>query len=135
MALPNVNTLLQRFIPSRQLLPGDWANAISDALFSTQSAVTATPAGTAVTSLLLSSANVNVAVVATANDGVRLPPAVAGLEVSIVNSDAADSLQIFATGTDTINATAGATGVALAAGAAAIFRCIKAGNWRRFVSA
>lgn len=134
MPLPNSNTLAQRFIPSRQLLPGDWANAVTDSLTSSQN-VTATPAGTQATSLVVNAANVNVTVVATANDGIKLPPAVAGLEISVVNSDAADSLQIFASGSDTINATAGATGVALAAGAAAIFRCIKAGNWRRFVSA
>jgi len=132
--LPNSNTLRQRFISSRQLLPGDWANAVSDSLVSNQDVV-ATPAGTAVTSLLVSSANVNITAVATAADGIRLPPAVAGMEIAIVNSDAADAAQIFANGSDTINATAGATGVSLAAGAAIILRCIKTGNWRRFVSA
>lgn len=134
MALPNINTLTQRFISSRQLLPGDWANAVNDALASSNQSVTATPAGTQATSVLLNSSNINIAVVVTANDGVKLPPAVAGLEISIVNSDAADAAQIFASGSDTINATAGSVGVSLAAGAAAIFRCIKTGNWRRFVS-
>jgi hypothetical protein len=134
MGLPNISTLTQRFIASRQLLPGDWANAITDALTSSQT-VTATPAGTQATSVLLNAAQVNITVVATANDGVKLPPALAGMEISIVNSDAADAAQIFASGSDTINATAGATGVSLAAGAAIILRCIKTGNWRRFVSA
>lgn len=134
MPLGNNATLTQRFIASRQLLPGDWANAVTDALTSSQT-VTATPSGTQATSLLLSAANVNITVVATAADGVKLPPAKVGMEISIVNSDAADAAQIFASGSDTINATAGATGVSLAAGAAAIFRCIKDGNWRRFVSA
>lgn len=134
MGLPNNNDLGQRFIPSKQLLPGSWANAVTDALTSYQT-VTATPSGTQATSTLLNAANVNITVVATAADGVKLPPAVVGMEISIVNSDAADAAQIFASGSDTINATAGATGVSLAAGAAAIFRCIKAGNWRRFVSA
>lgn len=134
MGLPNNATLTQRFIASRQLLPGDWANAITDALTSTQT-VTATPAGTQATSVLLNAAQVNITVVATANDGVKLPPAKAGMEISIVNSDAADAAQVFASGSDTINATAGATGVSLAAGAAIILRCIKDGNWRRFVSA
>lgn len=134
MPLPNLNTLKQRFIASRQLLPGDWANAITDSLTSSQN-VTATPAGTQATSVLLNAAQVNITAVATANDGVKLPPALVGMEVSIVNSDAADAAQIFASGSDTINATAGATGVSLAAGAAIILRCIKDGNWRRFVSA
>lgn len=134
MPLPNLNTLKQRFIASRQLLPGDWANAITDSLTSSQN-VTATPAGTQATSVLLNAAQVNIIAVATVNDGVKLPPALAGMEISIVNSDAADAAQIFASGSDTINATAGATGVSLAAGAAIILRCIKDGNWRRFVSA
>lgn len=134
MGLPNIGTLYQRFIPSRQLLPGDWANAVNDALASYQNVV-ATPAGTQATSILLNAANVNITAVATAADGVKLPPAKAGMEISILNDDAADAAQIFASGSDTINATPGAAGVSLAAGAAAIFRCIKDGNWRRFVSA
>lgn len=134
MGLPNTNTLNQRFIPSRQLLPGDWANAVTDALVSSQSVV-ATPSGTQATSILLNAAQVNITAVATAADGVKLPPAIAGMEISIVNSDAADAAQVFASGSDTMNATAGATGLSLAAGAAVIYRCIKTGNWRRFVSA
>lgn len=134
MPLPNQNELTQRFIPSRQLLPGSWANAVSDALLSAQNVV-ATPAGTQATSVVVNAANVNITAVATANDGVKLPAAKAGMEISIVNSDAADAAQIFANGTDTINATAGNVGVSLAAGAAIILRCIKDGNWRRFVSA
>ncbi len=134
MGLPSISVLAQRFIPSKQLLPGDWANAVNDAWTSYQT-VTATPSGTQVTSILLNAANVNITVVATAADGVKLPPAKVGMEISIVNSDAANAAQIFASGSDTINATAGATGVSLAAGAAIILRCMKAGNWRRFVSA
>jgi len=134
MGLPNRNTLLQRFLASRQLLPGDWANAVTDGLYSSQNLI-ATPGGTQATSIAINAANVNITAVATAADGVLLPPAKAGMVISIVNSDAADAAQIFASGTDTINATAGATGVSLAAAAAVILRCVKDGNWRRFVSA
>lgn len=134
MPLGNTNDINQRFIPSKQLLPGAWANAITDALTSYQELV-ATPAGTQATSILANAANINITAVATAADGIKLPPAKVGMEISIVNSDAADAAQIFASGSDTINATAGAIGVSLAAGAAIILRCIKNGNWRRFVSA
>lgn len=139
MPLPNISTLTQRFISSRQLLPGDWANAVTDMLASSNSSVVATPAGTQATSILVNAANVNVSAVATANDGIKLPPAIAGLEISVMNSDAADSLQIFASGSDSFRTAAttvaGATGVALAAQATAIFRCVKTGVWSRFVSA
>lgn len=134
MGLPSSTELNQRFIPSKQLLPGSVINGILDA-FNSYQTVTATPAGTQATSILINAANVNITVVATAADGIRVPPAKVGMEISIVNSDAADAAQIFASGSDTINATAGAIGVSLAAGAAIILRCIKDGNWRRFVSA
>lgn len=132
MPLPNLP--INRYTNSRQLISGADFNALVDQLISYQEVV-ATPAGTQATSIKLSAANVRITNVATAADGVLLPPAKVGLEISIINDDAADAAQVFASGTDTMNATAGAAGLSLAAGAAVIYRCIKAGNWRRFVSA
>ncbi len=134
MGLPSLPNGLGRYLPSKQLIAGSDINAIGDLLISFQQVV-ATPSGSVTTSIRLNAANVEITAVATAADGVLLPPAKAGLTVAILNSDAADAAQVFAGGGNTINATAGATGVSLAAGAAAIFKCIKDGNWRRFVSA
>lgn len=133
MALPSLPHTT-RFIASRQLLPGSRINGIDDQMNSVQQIV-ARPGGTlAVDTPIINSANVELTVVATANDSVVLPPAKSGLEIVIINSGA-QSAQIFANGTDTINATAGNVGVALAAAACARYRCVKNGNWRRFVSA
>lgn len=123
-----------KFTSGRQLLPGSRLNSIDDQLNSSQG-ITALAGGTLVAATpVINAVNVSLDVVANANDSVVLPPAKAGLKIAIVNNGAA-SAQVFGNGSDTINATAGATGVALANGAAILLVCIKDGNWRRFVSA
>lgn len=69
-----------------------------------------------------------VTTVATAADSVALPAATAGLFVAIVN-DAANALQAFGAGTDTINDVATATGVPVAGKTMAVFFCPVAGKW------
>jgi hypothetical protein len=72
----------------------------------------------------------NVAVnTANASDAVLLPTAVPGLEVTIVNLSAANAMQVYATGSNTINGTAGATGVSQLASAVTIYFCFQAGAW------
>lgn len=78
-----------------------------------------------------------VTVVGTAADSVLLPLAAAGAVVYVANL-AANSLNIFAQGTDTINAVATGTATALATTKNASFFCTKsapAGNWRMILSA
>jgi hypothetical protein len=77
-----------------------------------------------------------VGTVVTAADSVKLPLAVNGLELILSNS-AANSMQVFGSGTDTINGVATATGVAQAGGICALYICTKsapAGTWRRIQS-
>lgn len=76
----------------------------------------------------------HVTTVATAADSVVLPKAVVGLSIETVNSGA-NSMQVFANGSDTIDGTAGATGVAHAAGKSAKYSCVQAGVWKRLLSA
>ena len=75
-----------------------------------------------------------VATVATAADSVKLPASAAGLVVLVVNG-AANSMQVFGAGTDTINDVATGTGVAQAGGKAASYFCPVAGKWYRTLSA
>lgn len=80
----------------------------------------------------------NVTVVATAADSVKLPAGIAGRVFFLQNSDAADSMQVFGNGTDTINGVATATGVAQAAGKSAVYFCLTnqpAAKWFRVLSA
>jgi hypothetical protein len=120
---------------SKQLVSGLHINNVNALLTGTATGLTATAAGTQVNSLVLNSAFNEVATVTTGNDSVVLPLAKSGLRVMVTNSGAGNSLQIFANGTDVINATAGATGVALAQNATAYFICRKDGTWVRFISA
>lgn len=124
-------------ITSKQLISGQHINNLTALLTGTATGLTATPAGTQATSLPLNSWSNEITVVATANDGVLLPPAKSGLRVIVMNNDAADSAQVFASGTDVIfpGNVAGNVGVALAAAATAMFVCTKDGRWNRFVSA
>lgn len=139
MALPGPLVLgkgpTPQFPPGRQLPAGEDLNQIGAQWGSVDSGVTAGAGGTRALAYAIKAAQTQVSVVATANDAVVLPVAYPGCVACILNDDAADSLQVFANGSDTINATAGATGVALAAGAAAMFVCIVANKWRRFISA
>lgn len=100
-------------------------------------ALTATASGTQTTALLLAATANNVTVVATAADAVRLPLAVAGMKVYIQNSSA-NSMQVFGSGTDTINNVATATGVAQATLKSAVYfatTSAPAGKWFRVLSA
>lgn len=122
------------FTSGRQLLPGGVLNGLINMLTGTTSGIIATPGGTQATSIELKSAFNELTTVATAADGVILPAAKSGLRITVLNSGAA-AAQVFANGDDTINGTAGNVGVALAAGACALYICVKNGVWQRFVSA
>lgn len=92
MGLPNLATLCQRFITSRQLLPGSWANAVVDALSSVQTATASTTqtqaGGTAITAAAAAVTTAN------ANDAVTLPKGGAGSEIVIANLSA-NALGVF----------------------------------------
>lgn len=102
-------------------------------------------AGGGQTSATLLKPGINVVtVVATAADSVKLPLASqVGQAVVVINADSADSMQVFGSGTDTINGAATATGVAQAAGKLAVYYCTTlgsttpavAGAWFRDLSA
>lgn len=78
-----------------------------------------------------------VATVATAADSVSLPAAVGGQVVYVSNSAASNAMQVFAASgtTDTINGTAGSTGISVAAGKGIIFFSAVAGRWHGVLSA
>lgn len=75
-----------------------------------------------------------VTTVATAADSVTLPVSQAGMMVAVVNSGA-NSMQVFGTTPDTINAAATGTGVAQAAAKTALYVCPVAGKWFQLLSA
>ena len=74
-------------------------------------------------------ADLNAVTTGNASDGVRLPAAVAGLEIVVANLSASNAAKVYGAGSDTINGTAGATGVALATSAVTIYYCFQATKW------
>jgi len=72
----------------------------------------------------------NVVTTSTAsNYGVVLPSAVAGSIVYFYNADSADAVTVFGSASDTINGTAGATGVSFAAAKRVLFIAVNNGVW------
>lgn len=98
-------------------------------------ALTAHAGGGQAAALLLTAGINRVATVASANDSVKLPVSAAGMTVIAINGAATNSMQVFGSGTDTINDVATATGVAQAAGKDASYHCPVAGKWYRILSA
>lgn len=136
---------LLKGLPGTPALQGDLVVTASDettALFTisregvmglpVETALTAAAGGTQAGALALSSTKSihNVATVGTAADSVKLPLATGSGAIHFVkNSAAANSMQIFGSGTDTIDGVATATGVAIAAGKARLLCDVASGEW------
>jgi len=95
--------------------------------FSTSSAVSA--AGTTRTDATALVSAINYITTAAASTGVVLPASVIGTEIVVVNAGA-QTVAIYAAGSDTIDGTAGATGTTLTtAHRGATFYCVAANKW------
>ena len=137
MGLPSGSSRNQRFISSRQLLPGDWANAVTDSQSSTQTSTASTTqtqaGGTPIVNAM--------AVVTTANagDAVTLPKGYVGLEILIANISA-NALNVFPAVGDSIGVGAANAVYSQTASRSAYYRCAKvtsagAATWYPIVSA
>lgn len=124
MAIPD------RFQSGFRLEDGNALNvALATPQWQTNYGITAvgTARGTTTPVLALGS---NVVTTSTAsNYGVVLPSAVAGSVVYFYNADSADAVTVFGSASDTINGTAGATGVSYAAAKRVLFIAVNNGVW------
>src|SRR5260370_10013293 len=66
--------------------------------------------------------------VASANDSAKLPSAIPGLDILVVNHGA-NPMQVFGSGSDTIDDIAAATGVSQMTNSFVIYACADAGKW------
>lgn len=109
------------------------------ALDNIETGITAHASGGQGSAYALTKAVSVVATVGTAADSVKLPaPTRVGQIVIVVNGAAANSMQVFGAGTDTINGAVSATGVAQAAGKTGIYVAATTGTaaaWWRVLSA
>lgn len=95
--------------------------------FTVENTITAHAGGTQAAAYALTKGMSRITIVATAADSVTLPVMVAGQMAFVINSDAADAVQVFGAGTATINGVATATGVSLAATKVGIYIALTAG--------
>lgn len=93
-----------------------------------ENSITATPSGTQLNSYSITAPLNRITTVTTTADGVLLPVSKAGKTIVVINSGGA-SATVFASGTDTINGTAGSTGVSQVNNAVTIYYCPVMGSW------
>ncbi len=117
------------FIPGARLIDGSALNAaLAKPIVSAQDGIVAHAGGGKTSATQITAVLNNVITVATLADSIKLPASLAGLTVRISNNGA-NALQVFGSGTDTINSVATGTGVAQAAGSTIDYECITQGNW------
>lgn len=73
--------------------------------------------------------------VATANDSALLPASVPGMEITVTNAAAANSMNLFPAVGDAINALGANAAFAIAAGKSVVLSCAVAGQWHAILSA
>jgi hypothetical protein len=90
--------------------------------------ITAAAGGGQARAVPLASMMNRVATVATQGDSVKLPASAAGLAIIVINRGA-NAMQVYGSGTDTINGIAAATGISQGINTTAVYTCNVAGNW------
>lgn len=97
-------------------------------LESAQDNITATAGGGQSAAFQITSQTTRITTVATIGDSVMLPPSAPGLELLVINHGA-NAMQVFGSGTDTVDDQAAATGVSQMSGSLVIYSCATAGSW------
>lgn len=121
----------QRLQSGFRLEDGNTLNSVlASPMWQTNYGITALAGGalSSSTPVLVLGSNV-VGTVASDGDSVVLPSAVAGSIVYMHNADAAQSVLVYGNGSDTINGTAGSTGVSYAAAKRVMFIAVTNGVW------
>jgi len=111
--------------------------------FSTVDSITAFAGGGQASAVLLTAMQNRVTTVGSAGDSVRLPPAVPGMEITVINAAAANSMNVFPasqaqggkSGGDAINALSQNTQFAVASNKVATFYCCTLGTWHSILTA
>ncbi len=117
------------FLPGPRLINGtDLNTQFNYPKLASETSITAFAGGGKASAYQLTAMLNRVTTVATAADSVKLPAAMPGLDVVLINAGA-NAMQVFGQGSDTINGVATGTGVSHGAGITAGYRCFTAGAW------
>lgn len=118
--------------PGFRLLDGSFINDLISRVLQggiqRQDSITAQADGTKANATVLKRTFNRVSTVAGANDSVLLPKAIAGSEVTVINAGA-NTLAVFAKGSDTIAALDAATADTINTTKAKKYTCVSAGHW------
>jgi len=134
------STPVPSFTPTVGLQDGSVLQKFSDQLYGSEYGLTAQADGSKANATRINACNSVVTTVAGAADSVLLPPGYVGLEIFLVNAGV-NSMQVFGSGSDTINGVATGTGVAHGNGLSGIYRCLNrnpttgVAEWFRVLSA
>lgn len=108
---------------------GIYDNVLTDYIYELpKDNITATAGGGQTGAYQLNGQMCRITTVATAGDSVKLPPALPGLEITVINHGA-NPMQVYGGGTDTINDVATATGVSQMQNSCVLYFCATAGSW------
>lgn len=111
------------------------SSGAAGALSPSTDAITAFAGGGQGSAVQLTSVVNRVTTVGTAADSVKLPAAVPGLEVTVINAAAANAMNVFPATGEVINALAANTAISVAANKAISFFCAVAGVWNSQLTA
>lgn len=120
--------------PKAYVDPSDISGVLSQEN-SAQDAITAFAGGGQASARLLTRTINRITTVATAADSVKLPVAVPGMQVTVINAAAANAMNVFPATGGFINALAVNTALSVAANKAIVFVCPVAGRWHTVLTA
>lgn len=120
--------------PKSYVDPSDVAGVLASAS-GVQNAITAYAGGGQANAVQLTKTISRVTTVGTAADSVKLPAAVAGMQVTVINSAAANAMNVFPATGEYINALAVNTALSVVANKAVIFTCAVNGRWQSLLTA
>lgn len=98
-------------------------------------AITAAAGGGQANAVQLNYRTSRVTTVATGNDSVKLPKALAGMSMIVINAAAANSMNVYPSSGESINALAADTAIAVAANKHIFFTCAVNGVWNSNLTA
>lgn len=121
-------------VPRRHIDPSD-VSSVLNVDNSALSGITARAGGGQALATPLTRAMNRVTTVATAADSVRLPVAIAGMTVIVINAAAANAMNVFPATGGFINALAVNTALSVVANRTVMFVCAVDGTWNSLVTA
>lgn len=129
------NFLISNSAGTQTIATGNVALTLGYVMASSANALTAHSGGGQGSALQLAKQINRVTTVAVSGDSVKLPAAVAGMQVVVINAAASNAMDCFPASGEVINALSADTALSIIADSTVIFFCAVAGIWNSVVTA